>query len=214
MNKDFPRLIALLRKEKKLSQKQASEILGVSQALLSHYEKGIRECGLDFIIKCSDLYGVSTDYLLGVSPKRGENYTVDQEEPQKENIYTGGIYAAMGKALATNSLSVLFDLVNTSGNKELSADIQKYISLCVYNAFRYYYSSSDKNSDLFFGCAEDEFPYLVSRAMSQCELNMKRSAKKCKDEDNMLSYDKILSRFPKESPSMLNLIKNAESLIK
>lgn len=44
--------------------------MGISQALLSHYEKGIRECGLDFVIKCSEYYGVTTDYLLGVSDSR------------------------------------------------------------------------------------------------------------------------------------------------
>ncbi|MBQ5564765.1 MAG: helix-turn-helix transcriptional regulator, partial [Clostridia bacterium] len=48
---DFPRMITLLRKERGLSQKQVALELDVSQALLSHYEKGIRECGLDFVVK-------------------------------------------------------------------------------------------------------------------------------------------------------------------
>ena len=29
-----------------------------------------RECGLDFVVKCADYYGVTTDYLLGVSASR------------------------------------------------------------------------------------------------------------------------------------------------
>jgi transcriptional regulator with XRE-family HTH domain len=61
------RLISL-RKDKNLSQKEAAERLGVSQALLSHYEKGIRECGLDFLCRASAFYDVSTDYLLGLTP--------------------------------------------------------------------------------------------------------------------------------------------------
>ena len=65
MNTDFPRIITLLRKERNISQKQAATDLGVSQALLSHYEKGIRECGLDFLVKTADYYNVSCDYLLG-----------------------------------------------------------------------------------------------------------------------------------------------------
>ncbi len=56
-----------VRKERKLSQKDAAKALGVSQALLSHYEKGIRECGLDFLCKAALFYDVSTDYLLGLS---------------------------------------------------------------------------------------------------------------------------------------------------
>ena len=54
MNSEFSRIISLLRKERNISQKQAAADLGVSQALLSHYEKGIRECGLDFIVKAAD----------------------------------------------------------------------------------------------------------------------------------------------------------------
>ncbi|MCI8497183.1 MAG: helix-turn-helix transcriptional regulator, partial [Clostridiales bacterium] len=43
MNDSFPRIITLLRKERGISQKAAAQELGISQALLSHYEKGIRE---------------------------------------------------------------------------------------------------------------------------------------------------------------------------
>ena len=66
----FAVILSQLRKERGISQKKAATDLGISQALLSHYEKGIRECGLDFVIKCSSYYGVTTDYLLGVSENR------------------------------------------------------------------------------------------------------------------------------------------------
>lgn len=66
----FSIILSQLRKERGISQKKAATDLGISQALLSHYEKGIRECGLDFVIKCSEYYGVTTDYLLGVSENR------------------------------------------------------------------------------------------------------------------------------------------------
>ena len=67
MNCDFPKRLASARKKRGISQKQAAAALGVSQALLSHYEKGIRECGLDFVVKVSQYYNVSCDYLLGGS---------------------------------------------------------------------------------------------------------------------------------------------------
>lgn len=66
----FAVVLSQLRKERGISQKKAATDLGISQALLSHYEKGIRECGLDFVIRCSKYYGVTTDYLLGVSDNR------------------------------------------------------------------------------------------------------------------------------------------------
>ena len=82
--------LALLRKEKNISQKQAASDLNVSQALLSHYEKGIRECGLDFLIRAADYYDVSCDYLLGRSPqKTGAVLTID-DIPDAENDRIGG----------------------------------------------------------------------------------------------------------------------------
>lgn len=63
--------IATLRKSRGLSQKEAAAALGVSQGLLSHYENGIRECGLEFLGKLADYFEVSTDYLLGRSGKEG-----------------------------------------------------------------------------------------------------------------------------------------------
>ena len=79
MTTEFNRIITLLRKEKGVTQKQAAEDLGISQALLSHYEKGIRECGLDFVVRVADYYGVSCDYLLGRSADR-TGLTLSAEE--------------------------------------------------------------------------------------------------------------------------------------
>ena len=62
-NSKFAATLSQLRRERGISQKKAAGDLGISQALLSHYEKGIRECGLDFVVKCAD-------YLLGVSASR------------------------------------------------------------------------------------------------------------------------------------------------
>ena len=65
MCSDFARTLALLRKERGVSQRTAAKDLGVSQALLSHYENGVREPGLAFVAKVCDYYHVSADYMLG-----------------------------------------------------------------------------------------------------------------------------------------------------
>ncbi len=65
MQSSFSKRITGLRRERGLSQKAVAQSLGISQALLSHYEKGIRECGHDFLIRAADYFGVSCDYLLG-----------------------------------------------------------------------------------------------------------------------------------------------------
>ena len=65
MYAQFARTLSRLRHEKGVSQRQAAQELGVSQALLSHYENGIREPGLAFVVRACDYYQVSADYLLG-----------------------------------------------------------------------------------------------------------------------------------------------------
>ena len=79
MGIEFNRIITLLRKERGITQKQAAQDLGISQAQLSHYEKGIRECGLAFVVQVADYYDVSCDYLLGRSAERsGQTITVEE----------------------------------------------------------------------------------------------------------------------------------------
>ena len=59
MSISFATKISTLRREKNITQKVAAEELGISQALLSHYEKGIRECNLSFVAKAALYYNVS-----------------------------------------------------------------------------------------------------------------------------------------------------------
>lgn len=78
MDKKFPEIIAALRKSKGITQKKAAADLHISQALLSHYEKGIRECGLDFLIKLGEYYSVSCDYLLGRTEQENPSNSFDE----------------------------------------------------------------------------------------------------------------------------------------
>lgn len=57
--------MSTLRRARELSQRKAAAELGISQALLSHYENGSREPGLSFVVRACDYYGVSADYILG-----------------------------------------------------------------------------------------------------------------------------------------------------
>ena len=92
--------LSSLRKEKGLSQKEAAAGLGVSQALLSHYENGIRECGLDFLCRAADYYNVTTDYLLGLSEsKRGFEgaFGIKGDLPSDSELNTLTIFRVAGK---------------------------------------------------------------------------------------------------------------------
>ena len=70
MRAEFAANLALQRQRMGVSQRQAAADLQVSQALLSHYEKGIREPGLDFVVRAADYYGVTADELLGHVPHK------------------------------------------------------------------------------------------------------------------------------------------------
>lgn len=56
--------ISFLRKEKKLSQEALAETLGVSRQSVSKWESGAALPDTDKVIAMSELFGVSTDYLL------------------------------------------------------------------------------------------------------------------------------------------------------
>ena len=67
MERNFHETLAALRRARGASQRQVAAELGISQALLSHYENGAREPGLGFVCRVCDYYGVTADYLLGRS---------------------------------------------------------------------------------------------------------------------------------------------------
>ena len=64
MERGFSGRLHALRAAKGLSQRAVAADLHISQALLSHYENGAREPGLDFVRRACDYYGVTADYLL------------------------------------------------------------------------------------------------------------------------------------------------------
>lgn len=117
----FAQILSQLRKERGISQKKAANDLGISQALLSHYEKGIRECGLDFVIRCSEYYGVTTDYLLGVSNNRNG---VDME-------FMSDMDNSAAPTLA-NASNIILNMIATAKDVSASKYIYDYYTLCVY----------------------------------------------------------------------------------
>lgn len=58
-----------LRKEAGLSQEELSAKLGVTQQTISKYERGIREPDLATLLKLSELFNCSIDYIIGKTNK-------------------------------------------------------------------------------------------------------------------------------------------------
>lgn len=227
MNADFPRVLTLLRKERGISQKLAASKLGISQALLSHYEKGIRECGLDFLIRCADFYEVSCDYMLGRSPDRtGSKLTVeDIPEPDtigKENVFKAGVLPVLNKKLIANSLNILFDLLSRSKCKPLINEVSSFLMLSVYRMFRLVYGANPRNQNALFTIPETVSQCYADAAMQVSFANAQSitegdpvaDMERIENIDPLYVTTESLSQdYPLFASSLLNLVQNSEARI-
>ena len=62
----FPQIIKKLRLEKKLTQQEVADKIGITRPAYTAYESGKREPDFSMLQVLADLFGVSTDYLLAV----------------------------------------------------------------------------------------------------------------------------------------------------
>lgn len=215
MNNDFARIITLLRKEKKLSQKQAAEELGVSQALLSHYEKGIRECGLDFVVRAAEYYHVSCDYLLGRTAERSFDDS-ENTDTSPRSLNTGSI----NQRLIGSSLHILYDQLSKVGSRRLTRNVTTYLTLGIYKIFRCLYTANRENpGDLF------TIPSSVSTGYThaaQHKVFADIEAMQIKGSDSYtpslskikLSTESIAQDYPGDAAALFNVIQQAESNLK
>ena len=56
-----------LREDGDITQKELSEYLHIKQNTYSQYENGQRQLPIDILIRLARYYGVSTDYILGLT---------------------------------------------------------------------------------------------------------------------------------------------------
>ena len=226
MNKDFSRIISLLRKEKGLSQKQVAADLGISQALLSHYEKGIRECGLDFVVKVADYYSVSTDYLLGRTPQRNGATIAISDLPQaatgetKQSYTNGNLISVLNKKLILNTIEIIFDILENVGSKGLTTEISNYLMYSSYKMFRTLYSSAEKNPQGIFAIDESVASgiFTALQSVSEAYATTLAGGGSCDGYDGIsqgripiLSPDLIAKKYPMYSSSLFNLIQYCEN---
>ena len=215
MNKDFPRIITFLRKERDLSQKQVAADMGISQALLSHYEKGIRECGLDFLVKTAEYYEVSCDYLLGRTVQRSVAAISIDDIPDNNEIshIKGNVINQINKKLLMNTTSVIFDLLAQIGSKKLTNAVSNYLMSAEYVIFRTIYSSEKSNSQAMFSVDSKRYRNLCSASMI---LDLEMINELIENQELLLSLspDTISTYFEKGASSLFNLIQYSERNIR
>ena len=152
MSSEFSRTLSLLRQEKGVSQRAAAGELGISQALLSHYENGIREPGLRFVVRACDYYGVSADFLLGRTLSREGNMLTEQDildAAEPKSTLRGSVLATLQSKLLSGAVGVLFELLGKMGVKTLINAAAAYLGSAFYQLYRHLYRSSGANEGYF-----------------------------------------------------------------
>ena len=64
---DFAKRLRELRQEKGMTQQQIATLLNLKQQSYLRYENGTGEPSLNTLIRLTQIFGVSSDYLLGIS---------------------------------------------------------------------------------------------------------------------------------------------------
>ncbi len=199
------RLVSL-RKEKNLSQKEVATALGVSQGLLSHYEKGIRECGLDFLCRAATFYDVSSDYLLGLSDTKmmSDALFVEDEIPQDSEMRMSTIF---------RSSVYLLDRLGTFGRSSAA----KIRAVYVLTLYKIYLAALNQgalpNHELG---KKDLSPYLSSTTIDSIinSLNFEGDAKPKRSEHLPKAMDTIIREATKiidKEIARINRIVNRQS---
>lgn len=178
----FAPILSQLRKERGISQKKAATDLGISQALLSHYEKGIRECGLDFVIRCADYYSVTTDYLLGVSKSRNgideeyfERYAPGEGEITQQTLY--------------EATRLLLDNASVATDQKYSSLVYEYYMLSIYRAAVTAAKAGSLPKEMF------KLDYSIGRELANAALAIK-DAEFALKEDKSRSGQDLTRRTP------------------
>lgn len=213
-NPDFARTLSLLRQEKGISQRQAAKALGISQALLSHYENGAREPGLVFVVNACNFYNVSADFLLGRTLSRDGTTILDADtlydvSNERDNVLRGSVMATLSKKLVVNSVGLLFDLLSKLGSKKAIRAAANYLSTTVYILFRHLHRASSNGSDDFFSVPGAYFSAGLPRAdliMSEAEY-VDALANVGKDTKfPPMSHDEMVAAYPGTYQSLLQIV--------
>ena len=75
-----------LREKRRLNQEGLAQKLNVSQSTISAYETGERTPDLEILIKLAKFFGVSIDYLVGISESKLPLSQSDLTETEQEHF--------------------------------------------------------------------------------------------------------------------------------
>ena len=102
---DIAERLQKLRKKAGYSQEQVAEMLGLSRQAVSKWESGQGKPEIDNVVKLTEIYGVSADYILLGIENRAATSVPEKKKINKEYRKAIGIIAIIA---ATAIITVLF----------------------------------------------------------------------------------------------------------
>ena len=112
---DFLNRVKVLREEKKMLQSQLAEMLQVTQATLSNWERGVHNPDAETLTKMSQIFGCSVDYLLKISNIK---YPLDDEGQQADQIFYRIAQDARTSGINPHDLQLAVDFLKKAKERD------------------------------------------------------------------------------------------------
>ena len=93
MNKNFSERLKNLRKETGKTQEEIAQILGIQRSSYGEYERGINHPTAETLFKIADLYGVTVDYLAGMTQRREPEPVISKDVYNHLELFIGWLRA-------------------------------------------------------------------------------------------------------------------------
>ena len=101
--------IAMLRRERRLSQAELARLLKISPSAVGMYEQSRREPSAQLLVDMARIFGVSTDYLLtGQAKTPAESETLEQMLLNRIAVTEDRMAARDKRPFSRQELAVLF----------------------------------------------------------------------------------------------------------
>jgi len=217
---EFSRTLSLLRQEKGVSQRAAAKELGISQALLSHYENGIREPGLAFVTRACDYYNVSADFMLGRTLSR-DGAMLSEEDilaaSEQGNVLRGSVLAMLQSKLLAGALGVLFDLLGKLNDRSTINEAAAYLGTAFYQLYRRLYRAAGGNEAYFtLDAGTWAAGAAASADMALSEARYERALRRLKEAKTdfpAMSDETIAKNYPGGSQGVTQILHGADTRI-
>ena len=114
--------IKMLREEKHLTQQELADKLNSAKSTIGMYENGNRKPSYEVLIKLSEIFGCSIDYIVGTSNERNSNVQYDPNAKVYSVPIVGRIRAGE-PILAEDNIEGYFPILPSMYNADSTQDL-------------------------------------------------------------------------------------------